>query len=141
MALNTIRPDLVRFEMRMVQGQDPHTREQRKPGAFGRFLSGMGRVLGAVAMPLSFMFPPAAIAAAGMYGVGAIGDQSQARSAVKQAEKAGREQATTVSFPGLDMGNGSAIRPASFDVSMRDQEVMRVLEARGSSMMEMANRI
>lgn len=141
MALNTIRPDLVRFEMRMVQGQDPHVREQRRPGAFGRFLSGLGRVLGAVAAPLSFIFPPAAIAAAGMYGVGAIGDQSQARTAQKQAEKAQREQATTVSFPGLSMGEAGGIAPASFDMSMRDQEVMRVLNARGGSMTDMAQRI
>lgn len=139
MALNTIRPDLVRFEMRMVQGQDPHVREQRKPGAFGRFLSGLGRVLGAVAMPMSFIFPPAAVAAAGMYGVGAIGDQSQARTAARQAEKAQREQATTVSFPGLSLGETGGIEPASFDMSMRDQEVMRVLNARGGSMTEMAH--
>lgn len=139
MALNTIRPDLVRFEMRMVQGQDPHVREQRKPGAFGRFLSGLGRVLGAVAAPMSFIFPPAAIAAAGMYGVGAIGDQSQARTAQKQAEKVQREQATTVSFPGLSTGEGP--QPASFDMSMGDQDVMRVLNARGSSMTDMAQRI
>ena len=139
MSLNTIRPDLVRFEMKMVQGQDPHVREQRKPGAFGRFLSGVGKVLGAVAMPLSFIFPPAAIGAAAMYGAGAIGDQSQARTQAKVAEKQARDQATTVSFPGLDVGGG--MQPASFDMSTGDQEVMRVLGARGNSLTDMSQSI
>lgn len=139
MALNTIQPDLVRFEMRTVQGQDPRVREQRRPGAFGRFLSGVGRVLGAVAMPLSFLFPPAAIAAAGMYGGATIGDNMQARAYAKATEKAQRENATTVSFPGLGIGGG--VVPASFGVSSSDTEVMRVLDARGNSMTEMAQMI
>lgn len=139
MSLNTIRPDLVRFEMKMVQGQDPHVREQRKPGAFGRFLSGVGKVLGSVAMPLSFIFPPAAIGAAAMYGAGAIGDQSQARAYNKAMEKQQRDQATNVSFPGLDVGGG--MQPASFDMSTGDQEVMRVLGARGNSLTEMSQSI
>lgn len=141
MALNTIQPDLVRFEMRTVQGQDPHVREQKRPGAFGRFLSGLGRVLGAVAMPLSFLFPPMAIAAAGMYGGASIGDSMQARAYAKQQEKAQRENATTVSFPGLGIGGGSSLAPASFSVSSNDTEVMNILDARGSSMSEMAQRI
>lgn len=141
MALNTIRPDLVRFEMRMVQGQDPHVREQKKPGAFGRFLSGIGKVLGAVALPLSFLFPPAGLAAAGMYGMGAIGDQVQGRAYARAAEKQQREQATTVSFPGLNIGAASPVAPASFDMSARDQEVMRVLDARGAAMKEMAHKL
>ena len=140
MALNTIKPDLVRFEMRMVQGINPHVKEQKKPGAFGRFLSGLGRVLGAAALPMSFIFPPAAIAAAGMYGVSAIGEQSQRRAYSKAAEKMQRERATTVSFPGLQFGS-SAVQPAAFDMTGRDQDVMRVLEARGGSMTEMAKLI
>jgi hypothetical protein len=70
---------------------------QKKPGFFARLLSGMGRVLGAVAAPLSFIFPPAAIGAAGMYGLSQIGDQMQMRTAQKQMEKAQREQQTQVS--------------------------------------------
>ena len=80
MSLNTIKPDLVRYEMRMVQGQNPHVREQKKPGAFGRFLSGMGKILGSIAMPLSFIFPPAALGAAGMYGVVAALERHGAHS-------------------------------------------------------------
>jgi hypothetical protein len=139
-ALNTIQPDLVRFEMRVVQGVDPHVREQKRPGAFGRFLSGLGKILGSVAMPLSFIFPPAAIGAAGMYGVGAIGDQMQARAYGRAMEKMQREQATNVVFPGLEPG-GTGIRPAAFDHSVRDQQVMDVLDARGGAMSGMAREI
>lgn len=140
MALNTIQPDLVRYEMRVVQGVDPHVREQKRPGAFGRFLSGLGKVLGAVAMPLSFIFPPAAIGAAGMYGIGAIGDQVQARAYGRAAEKMQREQATQVVFPGLE-SPGTGIRPAAFDLSVRDQQVMDVLDARSGAMTGMAEKI
>jgi len=140
-ALNTIKPDLVKYEMRMVQGEDPRVREQKKPGAFGRFLSGVGKVLGAMALPLSFIFPPAAIGAAGMYGIGAIGDQAANKAQARAAEKLQREQATTVAFPGLEMGESSPIRPASFDMSLGDQEVMKVLDSRSTAMTDMAHRI
>lgn len=140
MSLNTISPDLVRYEMRMVQGQDPHVREQKKPGAFGRFLSGMGKILGSIAMPLSFIFPPAAIGAAGMYGLGAIGDQAQSRAYAKAAEKAQKERPQQASFPGLEIG-GMQMTPASFDLSSRDQQIMNVLGARGHAMGDMAGMI
>ncbi len=131
MSLSTVQPTLIRYEMRMVQGVDPHTREQRKPGFFGRLLSGLGRVLGAVAAPLSFIFPPAAIAAAGMYGLGKIGDQMQVSSAQKIAQK--QQQAMTpVSYPGMQL-DASAVNPAGFDVSAQDAQVMRVLYSRGDA--------
>ena len=142
MALNTLQPDLVRFEMRMVQGQDPHAREQKRPGGFSRFLSGLGKTLGAIAMPLSFIFPPMALASAGMYGLGAMGDMGQARAAKKVAEKNQREQSTMVSFPGLDIGGGAqAIAPAAFDMSAREQAVMNVLDTRGAAMHDMTRRV
>lgn len=141
MSFDAMKPDLVRFEMRMVQGQDPHVREQRKPGGFGRFLSGIGKVLGAIAMPLSFMFPPAALGAAGMYGLGALGDGMQARTAKRTMEKMQREQNTMVSFPGLDVSGGSQLSPAAFDMATGDQDVMKVLDARGHSMKTMAGSI
>lgn len=135
MSLNTIKPDMVRYEMRMVQGVDPNVREQKRPGAFGRFLSGMGKILGAVAMPLSFIFPPAAIAAAGMYGVGSIGDGMQNRAVAKTQEKAQRD-AQPASFPGIEL-DGSQLEPAAFDLSNRDQQVMKVLDARGGATNQM----
>lgn len=140
MSLNTIKPDLVRYEMRMVQGQNPHVREQKKPGGFGRFLSGLGKVLGSIAMPLSFIFPPAAIGAAGMYGVGAIGDGMQKRAYANAAEKAAQERPQQASFPGLEI-DGMQMTPASFDMSARDQQIMNVLGARGHSMSDMAGGI
>ncbi len=35
MSINTVQPDMVRYEIRMVQGVDPNVREQKRPGAFG----------------------------------------------------------------------------------------------------------
>lgn len=127
--------------MRMVQGQNPHEREQKRPGAFGRFLSGVGKVLGAVAMPLSFLFPPAAIGAAGMYGMGQIGDGLQQRAYTRAYEKQMKDSMTRVSFPGLGVGGSSQIQPAAGTMGANDQQVMQVLDARGGSMTEMAGRI
>ena len=137
MSLNTIKPDVVRYEMRMVQGQDPKVREQKKPGAFGRFLSGIGKVLGSIAMPLSFIFPPAALGAAGMYGIGAIGDGMQKRAYATAAEQAQRNAPQQAFYPGLEIG-GQQMTPAGFDLSARDQQIMQVLDARGQSMTDMA---
>lgn len=121
----------------MVQGQDPRVREQRKPGFFGRLLSGMGRVLGAVAAPLSFIFPPAAIAAAGMYGLGKVGDQMQVSAYQKMVAKQ-QQAAMPVSYPGMDI-SGGGVSPASFDVSAQDAQVMDVLFSRGNAQTEMAS--
>lgn len=140
-AVNTVKPDLVRYEMKVVQGQDPTVREQKKPGAFGRFLSGVGKVLGSMAMPLSFIFPPAAIGAAGMYGLGAVGDGMQNRSNARTAEKAQRDNMTTVSFPGLGVDSSAQIKPAAGTFVANDQAVMEVLGARGDSLTEMSNAI
>jgi len=132
---------MVRYEMRMVQGVDPNVREQKRPGGFGRFLSGLGKILGSVAMPLSFIFPPAGLAAAGMYGMGQIGDQVQQKAYVNAAEKAAREAPQQASFPGLEVDGMPAATPASFDLSARDQQVMNVLGARGGSMTDMSQGI
>ena len=132
---------MVRYEMRMVQGVDPNVREQKRPGAFGRFLSGMGKILGSVAMPLSFLFPPAGLAAAGMYGMGQIGDQVQQKAYVNAAEKAAQQAPQQASFPGLEIDGMPAAQPASFDLSARDQQVMDVLGARGGSMTDMSQSI
>ena len=137
MAIDTVHPDLVRFEMRMVQGQDPNVREQKRPGAFGRFLSGIGKVLGAVAMPLSLIFPPAGLAAAGMYGLGALGDGLNAKAQAKMQEKAQRESMTNVSFPGLGMGS---VQPA-MDDSGSHVDTMKLLGARTGALNGLARRI
>lgn len=138
--MDGIKPDLIKYEMRMVQGTNPHEKATKRPGAFSRFLSGVGRVFGAVAAPLSFIFPPAAIAAAGSYGLASMGDQGQQRAANKVAEENARNQATTVAFPGLSTGAASPLQPASAAGSTpADQEVMNVLFARGSLMTEQAH--
>ncbi len=117
--------------MRMVQGIDPHVRERRKPGFFGRLLSGLGRVLGAVAAPLSFIFPPAAIAAAGMYGLGKVGDQMQISAYQKMMEKQ-QQSMQPVAYPGMEL-DASGLKPASFDVSAHDAQIMDVLFSRGDA--------
>lgn len=131
MSFSPVQPTLVKYEMKMVQGIDPHVREQRKPGFFGRLLSGIGRVFGAIAAPLSFIFPPAAIAAAGMYGLGKIGDQVQ-MSAYKKMQQKQQVAAQPVSYPGMEL-DASGVSPASFDVSARDAQIMDVLFARGDA--------
>ena len=138
MSFSRVQPTLVKYEMRMVQGQDPRVREQRKPGFFGRLLSGMGRILGAVAAPLSFIFPPAAIAAAGMYGLGKVGDQMQVSAYQKMAAKQ-QQAAMPASYPGMDIGGGGGASPASFDVSAQDARVMDVLFSRGNAQTGMTN--
>ena len=142
MEFKAIQPDLVKFEARLVKGENPHAVAQKKPGAFGRFLSGFGKVLGSVAAPMSFIFPPAAIAAAGLYGVGAIGDQAQVRAYQRVAENVQRQQGTTVSFPGLNSGQGQII-PANARVpgAYGDQQVMDVLYQRDVAAMEMSRGI
>lgn len=137
MSFSTVQPTLVKYEMRMVQGVDPHVREKRKPGFFGRLLSGIGRVLGAVAAPLSFIFPPAAIAAAGMYGLGKVGDQMQISAYQKQVQKQ-QQAAMPVSYPGMDL-SAPNVSPATFDVSAHDAQVMDVLFARGNSQTAMTS--
>jgi hypothetical protein len=138
-SFSKVQPTLVKYEMRMVQGIDPTVREQRKPGFFGRLLSGIGKVLGAVAAPLSFIFPPAAIAAAGMYGMSKIGDQMQVSAYKKQAQKQQQAMQPAV-YPGMEL-DSSNIRGASFDVSTQDAQIMDVLYSRGDAQTAMMQSI
>lgn len=133
-----VRPDLVKFEMRQATGTPAWAKEIKKPGFFGRLLSGMGRIVGATAAPLSFLFPPAALAAAGMYGVSALGDQMQYRAYEKAMHSASQRSLENVSFPGLDLGN-IGIQPAAHAVSPQDEQIMNVLFARDQASLQMAH--
>ncbi len=133
MTFQKVNPDMVRYEMRMVQGQDVQQREQKRPGGFGRFLSGIGRVLGSMAMPLSIIFPPAAIAAAGMYGVGQIGNSLQKRAYAKSAQQNMQQQMMTTGFPGMDFN--------AVNDHHSNEKVGNVLRARGETLANMANRM
>lgn len=136
MDFRPIQPNVVRYEMRVAKGEDPFTKHQKKPGGFGRFLSGLGRVLGAIAAPLSFIFPPAMIGALGAYGVGAIGDQIQASAYKKQMQEQGTHQAANVSFPGMEDVFSS---PQAAAISPVQADIMNVLYARNDLMMESAH--
>lgn len=133
-----VQPDLVKYEMRMVQGQDPFVKHQKRPGGFGRFLSSVGRLFGAIAMPLSFIFPPAAIGALGMYGLGKIGDQIQSKAYMKHAQQQSVHQPTRASFPGMEAMMGGR-RQASYSPMQTD--VLNVLHARNDLMMESSHEI
>lgn len=121
--------------MRMVSGEDPFAKHQKQPGGFGRFLSGVGRLLGAVAMPFSFIFPPAMIGALSAYGLGQIGDQVQQKTYMKSMQQQASHQAQQVAFPGMeDVMGGAQLSPVQTDV-------LNVLYARNDLMMESAHAI
>lgn len=138
MDFRPVKPDQVRYEMRMVQGRDPFEKHQKSPGAFGRFLSGVGRLFGALAMPFSIFCPPAMIGALGMYGLGKVGDQIQYSSYMKQAQQQQTHQAQKVAFPGMeDVFGGPQVTP----LSSVQSDVLNVLYARNDMMMESARAI
>lgn len=142
MNFSPIRPDAVKYEMRMVSGEDPFAQQQKKPGAFGRFLSGVGRFFAAVAAPMSLVFPPAALGAAGMYGLGQIGDQMQSRAYQKLMQNQAAPQ--SISYPGLDLsgGAGGGFSPvSSSSFSAQQESAASALFARNDMMLESAQRI
>lgn len=142
MEFSTIRPDMVKYEMRMVSGEDPFAQERKMPGGFGRFLSGVGRFFSAIAAPMSLIFPPAAIGAAGMYGIGQIGDQMQFRAYQKMMQQQGGAQ--SISYPGLDLseaGNYTPMSGGNYSMSSQQESVMGVLFARNDMMLDSAHKI
>jgi hypothetical protein len=143
MNFNPVKPDVIKYEMRMVSGENPMAEQQKKPGAFGRFLSGVGKFFGAVAAPLSLIFPPAAIGAAGMYGVGQIGDQMQYKSYQKMMDQQSTPQ--YISYPGMDIvptpGGVPVSKAPGYQASLMDERVMDVLFARNDMMLESAKKI
>lgn len=137
-----IRPDQIKYEVRTISGENIHAQQQKKPGGFARFLSGLGRIFGAIAAPLSFIFPPAAIGAAAAYGVGRLGDMMQYKAYQKMA---GQQQgeAGPLMLPGIEQSafdltkEGALAQP----VSAKDQQVLNVLSARNDLMLEGAQQM
>lgn len=138
MDYRSIKPDQVKYEMRMVQGEDPFAKHQKRPGGFGRFLSGLGRVVGSLAMPFSLLFPPAMIGALSMYGIGQIGDQVQASAYSKAMQQQAAHQGQHASFPGMEDMFGGA--PA-YQLSAVQSDVLNVLYARNDLMLESAHNL
>lgn len=141
MEFPTVRPDFVKYEMRQTTGTPAWQQEVKKRGFFGRLLSGIGRIFGAVAAPLSFIFPPAALAAAGMYGVSQIGDQIQARAYAKTLQDRAQNNPQNVSFPGLEMGGPQGLRPAHQALSPHNEMVLNVLFTRDGASQAMSHQI
>lgn len=142
-----VKPTAVRYEMRNVSGVDPYAQEQSKPGAFGRFLSGMGRFAGAVALPLSVLFPPAAIGAAGMYGLAGVGDLSQQNAYQKMLEQQSKVRTQQLYFPGLDLQGAPEAAPVSgpasgdYILSSLDNQIIDTMVAKNFSLQENAQMI
>ena len=137
MEFQGVRPDFVKYEMRQTSGRPAWEKEVKKPGGFGRFLSGIGKLFGAIAAPLSFIFPPAALATAGMYGVSSIGDQVQSKAYQKTMEAQAGRNPQNVSFPGLGVQSG--FQPASsVGISPQNDMIMNVLFSRDNASMSMA---
>lgn len=141
MQFQGVRPDLVKFEMRQATGTPAWQQEIKRPGGFGRFLSGIGRIFGAVAAPLSFIFPPAALAAAGMYGASSIGDQIQAKSYQRAMDAQAQRNPQNVSFPGLELGGVAPFQSASTPLTQQNEMVMNVLFNRDSAQQAMTGAI
>ena len=81
-----VKPDVIKYEIRQLNGvtaaeSQVNKRKGKFGSIFGKLLSGVGRFVGAVAAPLSVLFPPAALGAAAAYGFAKLGDVAQARSA------------------------------------------------------------
>ncbi len=143
-----LQPDAIKYEVRQLSGTDISKAQVKKRGGFSRFLSGIGRFFGAIAAPLSFVFPPAAIGAAAMYGVSQIGDMGQIKAARKQAEQmqkiqAGQGGMGQIYIPGLaEMGpQPSAL--SAFDPfgQSREEQGLRVLAARNDVDVSMASMV
>ncbi len=86
-----VRPDVIKYEIRRLDGQDINQAQQKKRGGFGRFLSGLGRIVSAIAAPLSFIFPPAGLVAAGAYAGSKVGDMLQQKAAMKMVKDQDRQ--------------------------------------------------
>lgn len=147
MDFGRIQPDAIKYEVRQLSGTDIRASQQRKHGGFGRFLSGLGRILGAIAAPLSFIFPPAAIGAAAAYGVSKIGDMVQISGAKKtmeqQADQSG--QLGQVYIPGLTETSMNLTRETVrvFDptTQVRERQAQQILMTRNAMTMESAHQV
>ncbi len=143
MEFSRLRPDIIKYEVRELAGTNVQAAQHKKRGGFGRFLSGMGRMLGAIAAPLSFIFPPAALGAAGAYGVSKIGDMVQLGAAKKMM----RDQQSTeqplgqVFIPGLTQTAMDLTRDTGVSAGSRDQQAMGILMARNDMTMASAQNV
>lgn len=135
MNFSPVKPDVVKYEMRMVQGMEPAAVHKKKAGGFGRFLSSIGSIFGAIAAPLSIIFPPAMIGSLGAYGLAKIGDSIQNKAMTKQMnQEAIQNPSMSASFPGLaDIGEGGQVSPG---LSSVQADILNVLYSKNDLMME-----
>lgn len=141
MEFNPVSPDIIKYEMRGMGGSPAVGQERKKRGGFGRFLSGLFKFIAAPLTVLGAVFPPAAIGAAGAYGLGAVGDQMQARAAEKDAIQH-NPPPVQYFLPGVDTGGmtepvaGHGKASAAPAPTALQQRVVDVLYARNDAMMD-----
>ncbi|MBI2346572.1 MAG: hypothetical protein HYV03_06795 [Deltaproteobacteria bacterium] len=133
-----IKPDVIKYELRTISGEDIHEKV-RRPGGFARFLSGVGRLFGAIAAPLAFLFPPAAIGAAAAYGATSVGDMLQGRAYRKFAAQQ-QGGGAPLYLPGLEQSAHDLTKdgPLAQPVSQREQQALDLLAARNDLMLATA---
>lgn len=150
MEFNPVQPDILKYEIRGVANDTAGVQAQKKKGGFSRFMSGIGRFFGAIAAPLAFVFPPAAIASAGFYGLSQVGDMGQAKAAAKmQANSAPSPSASQgYFFPGMDLTPGPTAdagkdmsSTATSAAAAQKDRIMNVLYARNDLMMANAQQM
>ncbi|MBI2343180.1 MAG: hypothetical protein HYV02_02405 [Deltaproteobacteria bacterium] len=144
MNFSGIKPDVIKYEVRQLSGESIHETQQKKRGGFGRFLSGLGRVVGAIAAPLSFLFPPAGLIAASAYAGSNVGDFLQQKAMRKMMEERQGEDQNLgqIYIPGLTETSMDLTRETVkvFD-PMQSQQTDRVVDlllARNASDMAVA---
>lgn len=138
-----IRPDVIKYEVRTISGESIQSQAQHRPGGFARFMSGLGRIIGAIAAPLSFIFPPAAIGAAAAYGVSRLGDTMQYRSYQKMAAQQQEQGSAPLYVPGVEQSSFDLTKdnPHAQPVSRQDERIMNVLFARNDMMLDGAQQM
>lgn len=148
MSVSGIRPDAIKYEVRHLSGVPINQAQAKRPGAFSRFLSGIGRLAGAVLAPLSLICPPAILGVAAARSMSVIGDMGQVGAARKQME-------TSANGAGQDLGQAyipgltqtsldltSDVVPV-LDPAVRAQQlqVAKVLVAKNDMMMASAQKV
>jgi hypothetical protein len=148
MQFQPIQKDVLMYEILNLSGRPAAQAQRKRHGAFGRFLSGLGRFVGAIAAPLSFLFPPAGIAAAASYVGAGIGDFIQQKAAVKVMKQQNRDvmdaqQMGQIYIPGLtqvsmDLTRDTGMNLFSPTEAAAVNQVTDVLVARNTLDMEIA---
>lgn len=137
-----LRPDLIKYEVRSISGESIQSQQQKRPGGFARFLSGVGRFFGAVAAPLSVIFPPAIFGALGAMGLSRVGDAMQRNTYQRMMEKRAKESGPMF-VPEISQNANDLTRESALvqPISEQDRQLMGMLMAKNDLMLATAQEI